>query len=199
MCTSLYLYRHYLCVSTVFLCHASSTPVCLHVRPDHSSYCPQKWLINTARTREQQFAARTNTHADMRGAEILVHCPQTLHWLLWADKDAVVFTFLDTWYTHTSKAMSTTSKFRFCCSITRLDQNSGINCAQTRTDADTKKWTSHSASLQPTAAEPKHPGSNLTKKNRENGWSSACKTTCRTHTEHSWWLQLFMVADVEQI
>lgn len=96
---------HYLCVWTVFLSHASSTPVCLHVRPDNSFYCPQRWLINNTQPWEQQLAVHTHTHK----VEILAHCPQTMHWLLEADKESVVCLFQDTWNTHTSTTMTTTT------------------------------------------------------------------------------------------
>lgn len=86
--------------------------------------------------------SHTHTRActlDTHDAEILAHGPQTSHRLLWADKDAVVFSFLDTWYIHTS-TLSTTSKFHLCCSITPSGPNSGSNSAQTHTytHADTK-------------------------------------------------------------
>lgn len=53
---------------------------------------------------------RSKTHAGMRAharthackVDILAHCPQTLHWLLQADKESVVFFFQDISKTHTS-------------------------------------------------------------------------------------------------
>lgn len=71
VCASFYVYHHYLCVWTVFLSHASSTPVCLHVRPDHSSYCPQKWLINKSRTQNNSLlCTQTQTCWHAQGRNI---------------------------------------------------------------------------------------------------------------------------------
>lgn len=49
----------------------------------------------------------TQTHTHRQ--EILAHCPQTLHWLLRADKESVVFFFQHTWNTHTSTDEATTA------------------------------------------------------------------------------------------
>lgn len=107
-CASLYPYifaacvcvlLHYLCIWKVFLSHASSTPVHLYVRADHSSYCPQRWLINNAQPWEQQLAVHSHTLTHTRWKYWLT---VRKHYCCRLTKNQLFSYFFNSWKIHMS-------------------------------------------------------------------------------------------------